>query len=97
MTTLGGKTYIFDHCGAYDIQGGGDVIELGSRFEAWSDCAKFLNWLGLLRLNGFHVVIVDNISEDSPYGSEPESCFNFSHKLHLFGSMIVLGLASLFY
>ena len=62
MSTLGDRTFIFDHCGAYDIQGSGDVIEIGSTFEAWGDCAQFLNWLGLLRLEGFHVVIVDNIS-----------------------------------
>jgi hypothetical protein len=78
MKTLGDKTYIFDHCGAYDIKnesGDSPVIELGSRFEPWSDAAKFLNWLGLLRLDGFHIVIVDNISTESPYSS-PESCFN---------------------
>jgi hypothetical protein len=63
MKTLGEKTYIFDHCGAYDIRNGGEVIELGSNFENWSDCSKFLNWLGLLRLKGFYIVIVDNMSE----------------------------------
>ena len=81
MKTLGDKTFIFDHCGAFDIKNGDATIELGSRFEPWSDCSKFLNWLGLLRMEGFYIVIVDNISETkgakSPYLS-PESCFNTS-------------------
>lgn len=46
ITTLGGRTYIFDHCGANDIKGGG-TISLPSKYEPWSDAAKFLNWLGL--------------------------------------------------
>jgi len=89
MTKLSEPTEIFDNCGAYDINTeGGPTIAKGSTFEAWKDALSFLEWYGIPHMDGFGIIIIDNVkktkyAEITPDWNEAdgESCFESAVKL----------------
>ena len=61
-TILNAPTTIFDSCGVYDLNGNG--IPRGSKNPAWQDALSFLEWYGLPQMEGFGIIIVDNMGEN---------------------------------
>ena len=62
-TILNAPTKIFDSCGVNDWKNEVGVPR-GSRKSEWSDALKFLEWYGLPQMEGFGVIIIDNMGDN---------------------------------
>lgn len=97
LKKLGQPSKFLDHCGAYDFKGkkeeDREIVFEPSRHEPWSDASKFLNYLGIEFLDGFHMVIVDNMS--TPERERDTICFDYSSKIGMSVIALAFGLLSL--
>ena len=59
-TILNAPTTIFDSCGVNDFKKGSGVPR-GSKNPEWGDALSFLEWYGLPQMEGFGVIIIDNM------------------------------------
>jgi hypothetical protein len=93
---LNEPTEIFDSCGAYNVAGGavengkgedelGAAIRKGSKFTKWDNALKFLEWYGIPYMDGFGIVIIDNLNPDkyATLNDEGENCFNSAKLLNV--------------
>ena len=102
LLKLNDYSEVFDACGAYDGTKDQGSVPKGSKYPAWSNALKFLEWFQVQKMDGFGIIIVDNENEKA-YDNIPGisdlvtdlDCFNFARYLSVsIGIFSVLQLLS---